>query len=89
MHGGELRGRGAGQVDVEGLGLADVGPAVRRLVDHALLLDLPHRLVQVLLWGFGVGRSVVLMMFVVLVFVSWGLLVCVRGARDRRRRGGT
>jgi len=35
-------------VDVEALALANKRPAVRGLVDDDLLLDLPHRLVQVL-----------------------------------------
>jgi hypothetical protein len=48
VHGRELPRGGRRQVDVERLALADVGAAVGRQVDHALLLDLPHRLVQLL-----------------------------------------
>mmetsp|Transcript_5523 Transcript_5523/g.7783 ORF Transcript_5523/g.7783 Transcript_5523/m.7783 type:complete len:590 (-) Transcript_5523:355-2124(-) len=48
VHRGESGSGGLGHVDVERLRLADEGPAVRRLVDDGLLLDLPHRLVQLL-----------------------------------------
>lgn len=53
---------GIGHVHVHGLGLADERASVGRHVDHHLLLDLPHRLVQVLRketnapWGRG-GRG--------------------------------
>mmetsp|Transcript_72698 Transcript_72698/g.210469 ORF Transcript_72698/g.210469 Transcript_72698/m.210469 type:complete len:319 (+) Transcript_72698:277-1233(+) len=46
VHGGQLRRGGVHHVDVQRLGLVDVGPPVGRHVEDRALLDLPDGLVQ-------------------------------------------
>mmetsp|Transcript_57690 Transcript_57690/g.108109 ORF Transcript_57690/g.108109 Transcript_57690/m.108109 type:complete len:222 (-) Transcript_57690:1604-2269(-) len=48
MHRGQLLHGAIRHVDVQGLGLVDVRPAIRRKIQDPLLTDLPDRLVQVL-----------------------------------------
>mmetsp|Transcript_49808 Transcript_49808/g.61157 ORF Transcript_49808/g.61157 Transcript_49808/m.61157 type:complete len:219 (-) Transcript_49808:119-775(-) len=48
MHRSDLGSRSVNHVDVQGLGLVDVGSAIRGHIQDHLLLDLPDRLIQLL-----------------------------------------
>ena len=52
---GHFAHRCSDRAEPQGLGLVDVGPPVRRHVQDDLLLDLPDRLIQLLILGAAVG----------------------------------